>query len=138
MLGGMIAALCLDFDDTLAHRPADFGALLDQIRAELALLHCDFDGFADLLRAELARDGAVTLASALGATLGCLGQRRDDDLASVVERALASYAAPMRLLPGAGELLDWLRGRGVPLALITNGPDDLQRAAIAAVGIAGA
>lgn len=129
----MIRAVALDLDGTLAHRPADFRAWLDLVRADLGLLSCDFERFPSVLVEELGRDGAVTLGSAIAAALGRFGQRVGD-LEPVVHRALAAYAGPIELLPGARELLDEL---GVPLALVTNGPADMQRAAIARLGIGG-
>ena len=131
----MIRAVCLDLDGTLAEYRGDFDELLDAVRTDLGLLACDFTTFKQRLGEELLHDGPVTLASALARTLEGLEQRVPADLPQVVERAVGHYLADLRLRPGAIDLLEDLIGRNVPLALLTNGPSDMQRAAVAALGL---
>lgn len=132
----MWRAICFDLDGTLARYQGDFDQLLDGLRTDLGLLACDFATFRSRLSSELRREGPGTLTTAVAATLELLEQRLPEDLPTVVERALERYSTDLRLLPGAGELLKDLRGRGIPLALVTNGPSDMQRSGIAALGIA--
>lgn len=130
-----ITAVCFDFDGTLAHFMGDFGAFVDSFRVDLGLMQCDMKGFAERLSAELRREGQVTLCSAVGATLEALEQRLPPDLEQLVTRAIDEYGAQVVLLPGAQEMLEFCTAHELPLALITNGPEDMQRAAIRAVGI---
>jgi putative hydrolase of the HAD superfamily len=132
-----VRALCLDFDGTLAHSTGDFGAFADGLRGELGLLHCDRNRFSPRLSEALASEGAVTLEGALAATLRALEQALPDDLGAVAARAVTAYTAQVALLPGALALLTFLRARGLPLALVSNGPADMQRAALRAVGVGG-
>lgn len=132
-----VRALCLDFDGTLAHFTGDFGAFADDLRVELGLLQCDLNRFSPELLKALASEGAVTLRGALTATLGGLEQALPDDLGAVAARAVTAYTAQVALLPGALALLTFLRARGLPLALVSNGPADMQRDALHAVGVSG-
>lgn len=128
-----VAGICFDFDGTLAEFHGDFSEYLDDLRLDLNLLQCDFRRFRDALAAELSRNGAITLAGALAVTLQQLELREiiDDRL---MQSALDAYARQVALLPGTAELLQACSER-VPLALISNGPADMQRAAITASGI---
>ena len=54
----------------------------------------------------------------------------------MAQELLTRYAEDMRLLPGAKAALDIARAHG-KLALISNGPSDMQRAALAALGVSG-
>lgn len=130
----MIKAICFDLDGTLVHFNGDFSLFLDGLRNELMLVQCDLKEFADLLSAELHADGAVTLQSALLKTLERLELLPPDDLLDVTKRAIDDYSAQVQVLPGAKELLEFCAER-VPLALVTNGPEDMQRAALGAAGI---
>ncbi len=133
----MIRAVCFDFDGTLAHFTGDFGRFVASFRHELMLTPCDFDAFSDVLSGELRREGPVTLYGAARATLERLEQHPPDDLARLVAHFLDDYSAQMALLPGALDVLGFCRDRGLPLALVTNGPEDMQRAAVRAVGLEG-
>lgn len=130
-------AACFGLDGTLGHYAADFGDYAAWLRNELSLHQCDMNAFARVLDEETRRDGPLTLEAALGRVLDRLQQRRPADLAGVAGAAVAAYAADYRALPGAAEVLATLDGRGVRLALVTNGPDDLQRAALTATGLTG-
>ena len=131
----MYRAVLFDLDGTLAEYRGDFDELLDAVRTDLGLLACDFTTFRDWLADELRRDGPVTLLDALTSTLEGLEQRLPADLAAVTDRAIAGYVANMRLRPGARELLDYLAQRRVPMAIVSNGPSDMQRGALSALGL---
>jgi HAD superfamily hydrolase (TIGR01549 family) len=131
----MWRAACFDFDGTLAHYEGDFDALLDGLRTDLGLLACDFATFKGRLAEATKRNGAVTLGSALSEALAVLELREPDDLEPVVALSVADYGAGMRLYAGAAELLAQLDERRVPLALVSNGPNDMQRAALANLGV---
>lgn len=131
----MIRAVCFDFDGTLAHFTGDFGRFVTSFRHELMLTPCDFDAFSDVLSGELHREGPVTLYGAARATLEGLEQHPPEDLAGLVAHFLDDYSEQMALLPGAKEALEFCAARKLPLALITNGPEDMQRAAVRAVDL---
>lgn len=133
----MIRAVCFDFDGTLAEFTGEFDLLLDRLQTELTLADCDGDTFRTTLSREIRRDGAVTLESALSATLEQLRLPPPADLDRGVHEAQHRYARGMKLLPGAIGALDACRTHALPSALLTNGPYDLQRAAIEALGIEG-
>ncbi|HEX7003097.1 MAG TPA: HAD family hydrolase [Trueperaceae bacterium] len=133
----MYRAVCFDLDGTLAEYHGDFDELLDSVRTDLGLLACDFTTFRDWLADELRRDGKVTLGDALASTLEGLEQRVPADLEQVTERAIAAYVSELQLREGARDLLDYLAKRRVPLALISNGPSDMQRAAVRELGLEG-
>ncbi len=129
----MIQALCFDFDGTLAHFQGDFLQLLDAFRTELMLGQCDMNAFSEVLSSELRAAGQVSLLSATTRTLQKLEQRIPLDLTEIVGGTLNDYSAQVILLPGAQEVLELVSH--LPLALVSNGPSDMQRAALEKVGI---
>lgn len=128
-------ALCFDFDGTLARYEGDFDGWLARLRLELGLEACDFGTFREALSSALRRDGPVTCESALREVLTRFELAPPPDLAEMVRQAVTAYAAEVSLLPGAREVLD--RCCNLPLALLTNGPEDMQRAALRKVGLEG-
>ncbi|MEJ2290604.1 MAG: HAD family hydrolase [Deinococcales bacterium] len=127
----MIRALCFDLDGTLGGYAGDFRSFLALLRHELLLHDCDLNRFVEVVQDELSRDGPLTLEHALRRALARLDQRAPADLAAMTEAALRAYAEDVRPAPGAGALLERLHRRGVPMALVSNGPVDMQRAALA-------
>ncbi len=133
----MIRALCFDLDGTLAAYAGDFRSFLALLRHELLLHSCDLNRFAEVVTDELSRDGPLTLESALRRALVRLEQRAPGDLQELTRTALRAYAEDVRPTPGAAALLARLRHRGVPMALVSNGAVDMQRAALAGLGFEG-
>ena len=131
----MIHAVCFDFDGTLAHFEGDFNVYSSELRMGLGLEPRDTEPFASLLSKNLRKEGAVTLHNALLATFEGLELPIPINLESSASRAVENYGMGVKLLPGAREVLEFCAAR-VPLALITNGPEDMQRAGICNVGIA--
>lgn len=127
-------AICFDFDGTLAGFQGDFELFLDSYRVDLGLVQCDFNTFARELSSRLRGSGQVTLQSATLDTFSKLEQRVPADLTEVVNRALGEYSAQVVLMPGAKEVLEFASQR-LPLALVSNGPSNMQRAALRSVGI---
>ena len=130
----MTKAVCFDLDGTLARYGGGFRPFVALLRHELMADDCELDRFAGVLEEEIGRDGPLTLESALRRTLARCELRPPSDLSELVRGAVGAYAADVRPLPGAAELLERLDGRGVPMALVSNGPVDMQRAALAALG----
>ncbi len=131
----MIRAICFDFDGTLAHFDGDFNRYADELRKELKLEPHHLEPFAGLLSKHSRREGAVTLYSALLAMFEGLELPIPENLEGIVSRAVNRYGMGVKLLPGAREVLEFCAAH-VPLALITNGPEDMQRAGIHNVGVA--
>ena len=129
----MIKAICFDFDGTLAHFQGDFLQLLDAFRTELMLGQCDMNAFSETLSSELRTAGRVSLLSATVQTLEQLEQRPPTDLKEVLDGALRDYSTQVALLPGAKKVLEL--AEHLPLALVSNGPEDMQRAALQKVGL---
>ena len=133
----MIRAVCFDFDGTLAHFTGDFELFTDSLRAELMLVQCDLANFAEALSRALRREGQLTLYNAVRKALEELEQHPPDVLKRLVKQALSAYASQTALLPGALDVLLFCQQQALPCALLTNGPADMQRAAIQAVGVEG-
>jgi HAD superfamily hydrolase (TIGR01509 family) len=139
----------LDLDGTLVVADGSWPAWLEALRAGLGVPRdraADFDG---RLRTALRAPGAVTLAracvralaeasdAAAAAGAEAVPAARDVDVTAVTREAVARYAASVRLADGAAALLDELAASGVASAIVTNGPEDVQRAVIEAVGLVG-
>lgn len=131
----MIRAICFDFDGTLAHFTGDFTDLLSQSHAKLGLDPQKRNAIFTEHAKQLRKDGAVTSYSALVETLEHLGLHTGANLKEVNAEFVHSYRKQMELLPNAKEVLDFCFER-VSCALITNGPEDMQRAAIEEVEVA--
>jgi putative hydrolase of the HAD superfamily len=132
----MIRAICFDFDGTLARYQNDLNLLSIELFQKL--------GLEDFSPANLARVSsvfrsfeyapeAVTLESATRKTLAVLGITSPADLTETCQKFIADYAAGMQLLPNALETLQYFSH--LKKAIITNGPSDVQRAAIKAVNL---
>ena len=131
----MIKAVCFDFDGTLAQFTGDFALLADGLRSDLGLTQCDANTLS-ARRAQVERRGGVTtFGSTVRAALEELELRAPDDLEQLAAQVVEDYSAQMALLPGALDVLNFCRNQELPLALLTNGPADMQRAAVRAVGL---
>jgi putative hydrolase of the HAD superfamily len=129
----MIQAVCFDFDGTLAHFTGDFFADLRTGATELGIaktLHDDF------ITTYLTFDkSCATFPEAVRATLEVFQQDIPVNFEGYCQRATQKYASQIELLPGAREVLEDLHTKNIPLALITNGTQDIQAAAIHQVNI---
>ncbi len=130
----MIDAVCFDLDGTLGGYGGDFAGLLAVARSALGLEQCSMNEFAGIVQQELRREGPLDLQTVLVRTLDRLEQRQAPGLSDLVEQILEQYASEVRRAPGAAQLLERLDSKGVKLALISNGPEDMQRAALRALG----
>ncbi|MDQ3461043.1 MAG: HAD family hydrolase [Deinococcota bacterium] len=132
----MKTAILFDFDGTLVTYRGNFPTLMFAVADGLEIPAEDREAFADELVQGLLRDGAVTLHSAALSALQILGYRAPAAMDEVIERTLLAYSHDIRVRPGARELLA-RAAREMPLALVTNGPSDMQRRALEASGLAG-
>ena len=130
----MIRAICFDFDGTLAHFTGDFEGFVNGLCRDLGLSPQDADALS-VQRTEVERGGgAMTFADTVRAALEKLELPVPDHLNQLAAQVVEDYSAQMALLPGALDVLNFCRDR-LPLALVTNGTEDMQRAAVRAVGI---
>ncbi len=132
----MKPAILFDFDGTLVTYRGNFPELVLSIPRALELPEDDHERFGDELVQQLFLDKPLTLRSSIVDALHALGYRVPAQLDEVVERVLEDYGRDVELLPGALTLLE-KASEAMPLALVTNGPSDMQRRAIAMVGIEG-
>jgi putative hydrolase of the HAD superfamily len=130
----VIRAVCFDLDGTLGGYGGDFGGLLAVARSELGLEQCSMNQFAAIVQEELRREGSLDLHTVLVRTLDRLEQRAPPDLKELAEQVTTRYASEVRRAPGAAQLLARLDAKDVKMALISNGPEDMQRAALKALG----
>ncbi len=139
----MIRAVCFDFDGTLAEFTGDFDKLGLETYRRLGLETTSPCGLSEADPGPLFQsywrhqraDGAVTVESALRNALEELSLVPPYDVRQAASEMVAGYASQVELLPGALEVLGYFSR--LPMALITNGPSDIQRAAVQSVGIEG-
>ena len=128
----MISALCFDFDGTLAHYTGDFATLnrvtFERLGLPLSYFEASVDSFAKQVRAE----GHSTIPIILKRVLEDLSLP-SQNVSNAADLMIREYIKDMKLLPGAKEVLELTQN--LPRAIITNGPSDMQRAAIRQVGI---
>jgi putative hydrolase of the HAD superfamily len=125
----MIRAVLFDFDGTLAQFSGDRNALSQDLMMDLGLRDVP-SNLLEVFRAHEYAPGLVTLASALRATLEELQLETKANLDDIAAKFIASYAAQIKPLPDALETLRYFAH--LPKAILTNGPSDVQRAAIRA------
>ncbi|RIH84782.1 Pyrimidine 5'-nucleotidase YjjG [Calidithermus terrae] len=132
LVSNRIRAICFDFDGTLAQFEGDFGQLTAFCCARLGLDPGD-RAFLATYEREIRAEGHVTFALVLRRAFEAHGYRVPADLEAIAAEVTARYAAEVRLLPGARELLAYFAH--LPKAVITNGPADMQWAALRSVGL---
>lgn len=131
----MLRAICFDFDGTLAHFTGDFFADLREGAVELGLPDSLHESF---MTTYLKFDKICsTFPEAIKTTLTTFNKGLPEDFADFCQRRIQKYTSQIELLPKAIELLEYLTAKNIPLAIITNGPKDIQTAAIRHVNIQG-
>ena len=128
----MIRAVLFDFDGTLARFLGDLNLLSRDLMINLGLTSVP-SNFLEVFRAHEYAPGPVTLVSAWRATLAELQLETRANLDDVAAEFIASYAAQIKPLPDALGTLRYFAH--LPKAILTNGPSDIQRAAIRASGL---
>ena len=98
------------------------------------LEQCAMNKFGAIVQDELRRDGHLTIRLVIERTLERLEQRAPADIDELAAEIVAHYAAEVRPAQGAAALLQRLDAAGVRLALLSNGPADMQLAALRALG----
>lgn len=128
----MIKAICFDFDGTLASYTGDFQELGQLVFSKLNVPSQYFDmAFQEFIKLDRT-DGARNIVDMLEHVSLKLNLPKTN-LVSIAKLMNQEYCSEMKLLDGALETLELVKQ--LPLAIITNGPSDMQRLAIKAVGI---
>lgn len=130
-----IKAVCFDFDGTLAHFAGDFAELVDELCNDSGLTRKDAERLALVRTQAERRGGPMKFADTVRAALTELELPVPENLEGLAAQVVGDYSAQMELLPGAKEVLELCRAHNLPLALVTNGPSDIQCAAVRAVGL---
>jgi putative hydrolase of the HAD superfamily len=128
----MIRAVLFDFDGTLARFSGDRNFLSRDLLIDLGLSSFP-SNLLEVFRSHEYAPGPVTLASAYRATLEELQLETKANLDDVAAKFIADYAAQIKPLPDALETVRYFAH--LPKAILTNGPSDIQRAAIRASGL---
>ena len=126
-------ALCFDFDGTLARFQGNFEELVEGFAFKLGLDAGNYATFTKALSTNLRQSGVSSLHTVVPETLLQLQLPVPNDLDALIKIARKSYKNQMALLPGSAKVLELVAN--VPKAIITNGPSDMQRDAIDALGI---
>ncbi len=130
-----LQAVLFDLDDTLVPQADWLHGALDAVAAAAA----ELDPAADPGRFRRALAAEAAAGSARGGVIdrALAAAGLDLPVAPLVDAFLAYRAPALRTHPGVPELLSGLR-RHVPLGLVTDGNAEVQRAKIAAAGLADA
>jgi putative hydrolase of the HAD superfamily len=129
----MIKAICFDLDGTLVDYTGDFRAWLIEGATKLGLpseLHEQFVGLTNKYTRSLADSLEITKQ-----TLTKLGFEHPETLEQLCQQNAARYAEKIELIDGSRRLLGFLRQKEIPLAVITNGPADMQHLALQKVNL---
>lgn len=124
--------ILFDLDGTLCYLAADFWQLFDEacyaafgpkLPFDLAKLRQFFTEYSN-------QNGPVDGVGAILAGLKSFGLNYPAAPSRIVRELLKNYTAATYFLPNAPAILDELKMRGFKLGLVTNGPEDMQKATI--------
>lgn len=124
----MIKAVCFDLDGTLVSFRGNYAAGIARLGVAERL-----EEFMRRYDVERRVERANTHLDVLGHTFRALGWPPPPDLAAIAEELYHDYVAGIELLPGAMETVCYFAG--LPKAIVTNGPSDMQWGAIRKVGL---
>jgi putative hydrolase of the HAD superfamily len=124
-------AILFDLDGTLISYTLDYASFLDQMLDEAG--ECDHGAVLAMYRQAIMSEGPVTFGASVRHALNLNGVMVGQDHDARMERCVQGYAAGIGLLPHAVALLEVVSH--LPKAIVSNGPSDMQRAALRASGL---
>jgi putative hydrolase of the HAD superfamily len=127
-----IKAICFDFDGTLAEFMGDFPSYINECFKRLSVEPSP--EFLQTFNQHLRSEGHLTSVIAFERTCNDFAIALPKNPEPIYQYNTDVYAAQVRLLPNAKAMLEYFAN--LPKAIITNGPADMQWAAIHKVGIA--
>jgi len=129
----MFTAVCFDLDGTLlASRPDFKETILAHFTRILAIPVEKQLAFESELLSILPKEHVETSADAIRLALTRVNLDAPDNVEVVCQQVNRYYADTTRVMTGVIELLEFLTSKNIPLALISNGPADMQVAAFKA------
>lgn len=128
----MIEAVLIDLDGTLIQFSACYADFMRDMAAGWGITNPE-DPFFALYGNAIRSEGAVTFQSSIQIALTGSGRPVPDDFVERCESSVSGYARGIELLPLANVLL--ARYGHLPKAIVSNGPSDMQRAALAKADI---
>jgi len=132
----MRRGVCFDLDGTLLVPHGDWPGWVSTTATALGVEAEARVRFTSALERATSSDAAVTLESACRNALADCGLREPTALADLAREACLDYGRGVRAHPAAAALLERLATAAAPIAIITNGPVDMQMEALRASGLA--
>lgn len=127
----MKKAILFDLDGTLCNFDGVFEDIFMEAMEEVLKDYSEltYEKMYPVWCAVLKKDGALSAESALKDVLEVVGVEKEYDLSKIAEKLTDLYAPQVKLVDEVGEVLTGLKDQ-YKLALITNGPFDMQKAVI--------
>jgi len=125
-------AALFDLDGTLCHLATDFWLLFDNACYQVFGPELPFEvlKLREFFTVYSNQNGPVDAVGVINAGLRSFGLNYPAAPSRIVRELLTNYTAATEFVPGALEVLDALRTRGFKLGMVTNGPEDMQKATI--------
>lgn len=128
----MIEAVLFDLDGTLIQFSASYAEFMREMASNWGITDGE-DPFFAFYGEAIRSEGAVTFRSSMEFALTASGRSIPEDIEEKCKTAVQGYAAGIELLPVADALISHYKN--LPKAIVSNGPSDMQRAALSKVNI---
>jgi len=129
----MLSAVLFDLDGTLIDYRANYESFLRRV-ADSWDIHDSSDAFFAIYSRSIRAEGAVTFKRSVESALVQTGRPMPTNLDELCSKAVADYAEGIQVREGAVELIGLFSG--LPKTIVSNGPSDMQRAALEVSGLA--
>lgn len=132
----MLRAVCFDLDGTLLRPHQDFQQeVLAKLSSSLALTGWQRQKFEAALAHILPNEAVVSSEEAVHVALERSSLDIPDQLFLRIQPVIQNYGQTCEVAEHSLELLDFLQSRSILTAVITNGPVDMQSAALKQTGL---